>query len=85
MKGFLNKVQRRVTSSAQGNLEGTKVEAKPQANQSSLNSVAGGLNKGGPPGSQRAGNGVENTPRADVMLPRRERRYKVYSYVELFK
>jgi len=76
MKGFLNKVQRRVTSNpTTANAEGGKIiDSKPQS--SSPSPMAAGNNMKQVPANQRVGGavGVESTPRADVMLPRRERR-----------
>jgi hypothetical protein len=63
MKGFLNKVQRRVSGS------GPSGETKSTDN---------GSNKPSTPNSMKTANGtnrgVEATPKADVSLPRRERR-----------
>lgn len=61
MKGFLNKVQRRVSGG------GTPTESKAQEKPSTPSAVP----KQTQPAAQR---GIEATPKADVSLPRRERR-----------
>ena len=74
MKGFLNKVQRRVTSTNPSNIDGSKSDAKPQPAVSSSPTLNVGM-KPNPNAQGRVGGVVvESTPRADVMLPRRERR-----------
>jgi len=72
MKGFLNKVQRRVTTTTPNNSAadtGKTTEPKLPVAQGANGNPSKQTNV--PRGSVQ---GVEATPRADVMLPRRERR-----------
>lgn len=59
MKGFLNKVQRRVSGSGPSDGKGGEKPSTPiaGAKQASRNT------------------GIESTPKADVTLPKRERRF----------
>jgi hypothetical protein len=63
MKGFLNKVQRRVSGSGPS-------DGAPQAGAKAGDKPSTPITK-----QANRSNGVESTPKADVTLPRRERRY----------
>ena len=67
MKGFLNKVQRRVSGSGPSD-GGAKNGDKPST------PIAGTKQTG-------RSTGIESTPKADVTLPRRERRYAYMIYI----
>ena len=71
MKGFLKKVQRQVGNSPTNPNASVidKMDPKPQA---ALTPSVSGTSI---PNSAKRVPGVESTPRADVILPRRERRY----------
>lgn len=78
MKGFLNKVQRRVSGSGPSGGEGEGEPAAPPGSPSSGTSPA----KAAAAQAGRVGDGVplaqvEVVPKADVTLPRKERRWGI--------
>jgi hypothetical protein len=77
MKGFLNKVQRRVSGSGPPGLEGAPSSGGGVSVPDSKTGAAGTAVV--PPSSPKSGGGlalgnVEVVPKADVTLPRKERR-----------
>jgi hypothetical protein len=80
MKGFLNKVQRRVSGSGPSGGEG---EVEPAAPPGSPSSSSPAKSVAAAPAG-RVGDGVplaqvEVVPKADVTLPRKERRFELFS------
>jgi hypothetical protein len=83
MKGFLNKVQRRVSGSGPSGGEGDVEPVAPPGSPSSSAKTAAAAPSG------RVGDGVplaqvEVVPKADVTLPRKERRLDDM-YLHIFK
>ena len=77
MKGFLNKVQRRVSGSEPGGVEAGAPTAGGSGAPSSPNTAApvGAAPPSSPKSAHLPGN-VEVVPKADVTLPRKERRFE---------
>lgn len=73
MKGFLNRVQRRVSGSGPAGVEGGTSAAVPVSGVSDKSAAGSPAPPSSPKSAHLPGN-VEVVPKADVTLPRRERR-----------